>query len=189
MQITDVEYDKLVKRLEFNDTMRNNLLTFSFTAVLAILGIALEIELDIVSSWICLLPYLLIVPFSARISYYHLSNAHIGAFLRTYASDRVTFEIGAKNVKEEMGIGKMYPIIAFLVNHEMVLLGIASSLVFYLKYIPCMDDSKWWHYVGAAVPVVLLLAVFFIAHSTNDYSKMVNDFKTEWEKNAPIDNT
>lgn len=187
MQITDVEYDKLVKRLEFNDTMRNNLLTFSFTAVLAILGIALEIELNIVSAWICLLPYLLIIPFAARISYYRLSSAHIGAFLRTYASDRVIFEIGAKNVKEEIGSEKMYPIIAFLVNHEMVLLGIASSLVFYLKYIPCVDDGNWWHYIGIAAPVVLLLSVFFLAHSTNDYSKMVNDFMSEWGKNTLTD--
>ena len=35
--ISEKEYDKLIKRLEFFDTMRNNLLTFSFTAVLAIL--------------------------------------------------------------------------------------------------------------------------------------------------------
>jgi len=36
VNISDVEYGKLVSRLEFHDTMRNNLLTFSFTAVLAI---------------------------------------------------------------------------------------------------------------------------------------------------------
>lgn len=34
VQITDKEYDKLIKRIEFFDAMRNNLLTFSFTSVL-----------------------------------------------------------------------------------------------------------------------------------------------------------
>lgn len=39
--IAEKEYDKLIKRLEFYDTMRNNLLTFFFTAVLAVLGVAM----------------------------------------------------------------------------------------------------------------------------------------------------
>lgn len=34
ISINDKEYEKLIKRLEFYDTTRNNLLTFSFTAVL-----------------------------------------------------------------------------------------------------------------------------------------------------------
>ncbi len=45
IQITDKEYDKLIKRLEFFDTMRNNLLTFSFTSVLAVLGVALAMDM------------------------------------------------------------------------------------------------------------------------------------------------
>lgn len=48
IQITDKEYDKLIKRLEFFDTMRNNLLTFSFTSVLAVLGVALAMDMKAV---------------------------------------------------------------------------------------------------------------------------------------------
>jgi len=187
VNISDVEYGKLVSRLEFHDTMRNNLLTFSFTAVLAILGIALQMEMDVVSVWISLLPFLLIIPFAARISYYRLSSAHIGAFLRVYASDRVKFEVGAKNVKEEIGMGKMYSGIAFLVNHEMVLLGLASCLVFYLKYIPYVDIYQWWYYIGLLIPIVLEFVVFIVAHSTDNYSEMVKNFKNEWEKYPPAD--
>lgn len=180
-RITDLEYEKLVKRLEFNDTMRNNLLTFSFTAVLTILGVALQINLDLISVWVCLLPFLLIIPFTARISYYRLSSAHIGAFLRIYARDRLLFETGANEVGEHIGVGKMFDSIAFLVNHEMVLLAAASSLVFYIKYIPCMNTSRWWDYIGLLIPIALIVLVFVINHSTNDYRKMVDNFKSAWE--------
>lgn len=187
MNISDIEYSKLVSRLEFHDTMRNNLLTFSFTAVLAILGIALQMEMDVVSVWISLLPFLLIIPFAARISYYRLSSAHIGAFLRVYASDRVRFEVGAKNVNESLGMGKTYSGIAFLVNHEMVLLGLACCLVFYLKYIPCIDAYQWLHYISLLAPIALEVVVFIVAHSTNNYSEMVKKYISEWEKNPPAD--
>ena len=33
------EYNALISKLEFNDTTRNNLLTFAFTAVFALLGV------------------------------------------------------------------------------------------------------------------------------------------------------
>lgn len=180
MNITDVEYQKLVNRLEFHDSMRNNLLTFSFTAVLTILGIALQLELDVFSAWICLLPYLLIVPFAARISYYRLSSAHISSFLRIYAKDRVQFELKAEGVKESNGMIKGYGQLSFLVNHEMFLLGIASSLVFYLKYIPCTNGQLWWNYVGYIAPVALVIWVFYISHSTNKYDNIVKRYKERW---------
>lgn len=179
--VTDIEYQKLVNRLEFHDSMRNNLLTFSFTAVLAILGIALELELDAISSTICLLPYLLIIPFSARISYYRLSSAHISAFLRTYASDRVVFEIGSEKAPEECGIKWGYGQIAFWVNHEMFFLGIASSLVYYLKFIPCTNGHFFWNYIGYIAPVVLAIWVFLISHSTYKYSNIVSKYKDHWK--------
>ena len=187
MNISDIEYSKLVSRIEFHDTMRNNLLTFSFTAVLAILGIALQMEMDAASAWISLLPFLLIIPFAARISYYRLSSAHIGAFLRVYARDRVRFEVGAKDVPEAIGMNKNYSGIAFLVNHEMVLLGLACCIVFYMKYIPCIDAYQWWYYIALLIPAVLELIVFIVAHSTDNYSGMVKRFKSEWEKYPPVD--
>ncbi len=182
-KLTDAEYGKLVRRVEFNDTVRNNLLTFSFTVVLTILGIALQMKSDTTSVWIPLLPFLVIIPFAGRISYYRLSSAHIGAFLRVYAGDSVKFELGAKNVGECMGMGKMYSFISFLVNHEMVILGLACCIVFYLKYIPIMNQCQWQDYAILLAPAVLEAIVYAVAHSTDNYSGMVKTFKEEWEKN------
>ena len=180
MKITDIEYQKLINRLEFHDLMRNNLLTFSFTAVLTVLGIALKLELNAISACVCLLPYLLIVPFAARISYYRLASAHISSFLGCYAKDRVQFELNAERVQESNGIKRGYSQLAFLVNHEMFLLGITSSLVFYLKFIPCTNGQLWWNYVGYITPIALAMWVFCISHSTNKYDDIVKRYQEHW---------
>lgn len=72
IRITDEEYSKIIEKLKFFDTTRNTLLTFSFTAVLAVLGIAISTDVSEMNPWICLIPFFLIIPFSARISYYRL---------------------------------------------------------------------------------------------------------------------
>ena len=93
--IIDKEFDKLIQRLAFFDSTRNSLLTFSFTAVLAVIGITIAEDADSFNPWICLIPFLLIIPFAARIAYYRLASAHINEFLKTFASDKMLFELGA----------------------------------------------------------------------------------------------
>ena len=48
------------------------------------------------------------------------------------------FELGTNIVRE--GICKHYKLIAWLINHEMVLLSIATSLTFYLAYILSISE-------------------------------------------------
>lgn len=179
-KIDNLEYDKLIKRLEFFDTMRNNLLTFSFTAVLTVLGIALQMEMDSVSSWICLIPYFLIIPFSARISYYRVASAHINSFLRVFANERMQFEIGTKTVKEKNSV--RFGMIAWLVNHEMVLLGTACSCLFYFKYIPNIKTWALWEHISIFISALLILFVFIITDSSYNYERMITDYSEGWEK-------
>lgn len=179
-KITDREYDKLIKRLEFFDTMRNNLLTFSFTAVLTVLGVAMTMNMDTVSTWICLIPFLLIIPFTARISYYRLASAHIGSFLRKYSKTDMKFELGAMVVSESKC--KRYNLIAWLINHEMVLLGIATSITFYFKYIVSVNSWTIWNYISLIVPTIFIVIVYVISDSTYNYNKLLRDFGVEWDK-------
>lgn len=177
--ITDEEYNKLIKRLEFCDTTRNSLLTFSFTAVLAALGVALNVEMDEVSSWLCLLPYFLIIPFSARISYYRLSSAHINSFLRVFAKDQMKFELGTSVAPEN--IFKRYIIISWLVNHEMVLLGAASSCLFGYKYRTSISSWSFENTCCLIFAGILVLFVYFITDSTNNYKKLIFSFSNKWK--------
>ncbi len=89
--------------------------------------------MDSISAWICLIPFLLIIPFTACISYYRLASAHINSFLRKFGQKDMQFELGANVVNE--GKCTCYSLIAWLINHEMVLLSVAISGIFYFKYI------------------------------------------------------
>ena len=176
--ISNEEFNKLIKRLEFCDTTRNNLLSFSFTAVLAILGLTINATMDKISSWICLLPYLLIIPFSARISYYRLSSAHINSFLRIFAEDKMKFELGTSLVPEKIFNG--YRLISWLVNHEMVLLGVISSLVFGIKYWNCVEVWSAWDCLSLVFAFILIFVVYYITDLTNDYKKLISDYSIKW---------
>lgn len=55
--MSEKEYDKLYERLIYNLSTRTNLLTFSFTTVSAVLGLAIGLDNESVS------PYLFLVPF------------------------------------------------------------------------------------------------------------------------------
>lgn len=180
--ISEKEYDKLVKRLEFFDTMRNNLLTFSFTAVLTVLGAALAMDMDSRSSWMCLVPFFLIIPFAARIAYYRLASAHINSFMRTFSQADMRFEIGAKDVPE--GECKRYALIAWLVNHEMALLGVATSSTFWFKYFINKDMINPWDCIAVIIPIALMILVFLITNSTSDYKELITSFSNKWENLA-----
>lgn len=177
--VSNEEYNKLVKKIEFFETTRNSLLTFSFTAVLTVIGVALAMDMNVISAWICLLPFFLIIPFTARISYYRLATAHIGAFLKCFAPQNMQFEIGADFVKE--GNCRFYTLTAWLITHEMVLLGIAVSFVFYLKYIPSVEKWNIYWIIGLFVPIILSGIVYMIAESTYNYGKVKKNFEKQWD--------
>ena len=178
IKITENEYSKLTQELEFFDTMRNNLLTFSFTAVLAVLGVALGVEMNPISALICLIPFFLIIPFAARISYYRLASVHINSFLKVFDKKNMQFAIGADHVKENKC--KHFKLIAWLINHEMVMLGVATCCIFYLKYGEVVENWQVVNYIIIIVPIILVLAVYIISDSTYVYKNLMNDFTVEW---------
>ena len=182
IEISDKEYEKLIKNLEFFDTMRNNLLTFAFTAVLITLGVALAIDTTKVNVWIFLVPFFLIIPFTARISYYRLASAHINSFLKKFGQANMQFERGNEIVKE--GICKHYKIIAWLINHEMVLLGIATSCIFYIKYTASNEEWGFIDYIVLLIPILFVGFVWVIADSTYNYKKIIDKFSSEWDQYA-----
>ena len=178
-EISEWEYQRLVSRLEFDDTMRNQLLTFSFTTVLAVLGVALGLERQTkTNAFLCLIPFLLILPFEARIAYYRLESAHISSFLAVYAGEHWRYSIGNGVVKE--GISKHYGLMAWLGNHEMTLLGMAAGLVFYARYLPTVEEWTAAQYAALALPAVPEGIIFLLANATMDYGRLKGEFQKQW---------
>ena len=178
--ITKEEYNNLITRLQFYDTARNKLLVFSFTAVMTILGVSLQITMNTVSVYICLIPYLLIIPFSARIVYYRIAAAQIGAFLCVCAQEYSQFSIGTKTVREDSA--KMYTPIAWLVNHEMTLLGVATGIVYYLKLYDVTSQWNFATYASLLMPIAAVVFIYKLQHSTEKYSDISDHFEEEWKQ-------
>ena len=178
--VTDEEYNKLVKTVEFFDTTRNQLLTFSFTAVLTVFGVAISIDRSI-NPVIYLLPYFLIIPFSARISYYRLASAHINSFLKTFSPERMNFAKGTELVPENYGF-LMYRPIAWLVNHEMVILSLVPAITFWAK---CSVQITKWAMVDLIIktlPFEAVVFVYLISDSTYNYEKLYETYENGWKK-------
>ncbi len=179
--ISDAEYAKLIKKLEFFVTTRNMLLTFSFTAVLAVLGIAIGTDSMDVSYWVCLVPYFLIIPFAARIAYYRLASAHINSFLKMFAPEKMIFENGASGKAHER-CGKMYPLIAWLVNHEMFILSVATEIVFILKLHAQVDPWTYKYFLVCIIPTLFSVVVLLISSSTFNYGKLTGYYNVQWKQ-------
>lgn len=175
--ITHEEYNTLVSRLEFNDNMRNNLLTFSFTAVITLIGVILAMEPPVTPT-ICLLPYLLIIPFAARITYYRVSSAHIDSFLRCFAPENSTFRWGSTEVRERHNC--VYGLIAWLVNHEMVMLSLVVSVAYGYQYYIVRGINSFEDLLFALASIPFTIIVFTITHSANNYRALYDLYVPNW---------
>ena len=83
------ELDRLNSRMDQNHEIRNDLLKFSFTSVIASLGGALAIEsITVPLTFLFLFPFVIMIPFQARISYYRMEEAHIKTYIRIWSLKR-----------------------------------------------------------------------------------------------------
>ncbi len=178
VEITAEEYNKHISTLNFFDTTRNNLLTFAFTTVLALLGIIIASE-NPINPLVCLVPYFLIIPFTARISYYRIASAHINTFLKSFVPEKTVFANGASIVPEKHG--KVYPLIAWLINHEMVVLAIATGLIYCYEYYNYDNFSTLWSIIKFLAPIPFIIVIFLISNSTYSYKKICDVYTPKWE--------
>gem|GEM_PF-1320461 len=188
--LTKDEFDRLIARIETNHKIRNDILTFSFTVVIAALGIGFKIEsVDLLTSFLFLLPFFIIIPFQSRLTYYRMEEAHVRAYFFVYRPEWQTYSIrcrGKYGVGEDKGFGKKaygrntYGAIAWLMNHEMVILAFATAGAFYLRYSPFVT-CDWITWLPLVIPVFLTAIVWWFAAATCDYAKVFYHYAEEWE--------
>lgn len=184
--ICSEEYNFLIGRLNIFNTTKNSILTFSFTAVLTLLGVIVASD-NPISPVLCLIPYLLIVPFSARISYYRIASAHIITFLKTFAPEKTVFANGTNYVPEKNT--KLFPAIAWLINHEMVILAIAVGVVYFYQYLNHLVYFSYMDIPLLSMPIPFIAIVFFISDSTYNYKKLCDSYSPKWNEYLRTMNT
>lgn len=180
--LSEQEYEHLQNMLNYNLSTRNNLLTFSFTTVLTILGLAIGIEdatFNNVSVILYIVPLCILIPFTARIVYYRILYAHIESFLMSYAPEKMQFRINSQKVPEENI--KHYKIIAFLNNFETSILAVICMIVFYIKYCPGINGFDIIDACLLSVPVFLTAIIIAITLQGFNYKKHVKDYGKAWK--------
>ena len=174
------EFDILNRRMEKNLEMRHTYLMFAFTTSIAAIAALFVVGFtDIftdtnVSAWICIVPFAVIIPFQARISYSRLSHAKMEAYVLVFYEGK--FEFIEKPLNELFGI--MGKFIAIIANYELTLLSIVIDVLFVLiKYY--ISDSNF----GGIDNIVIFIAtmiVFVLATYSFPYDKFLKMFVSKY---------
>lgn len=182
---TEKELDRLNSRMDKNHEIRNELLRFSFTSVIATLGAALAIkDISVPLLFLFLFPFVIMIPFQARISYYRMEEAHIQTYIAKLCREHDMYQkMCTDGYYEGIGIRKLsYAIIAWLINHELVLLSAFTCIIFWFKFFSNEIQTDRLIWLGRLLPVVLLAVVWMISHSTYSFLNMCYRYSIELEK-------
>ncbi len=85
------EFDILNRRMEKNLEMRHTYLMFAFTTLVAAIAALFMTNFVGITSWVCIVPFAIIIPFQARISYSRLTHAKMEAYMRVFYQGKFSF--------------------------------------------------------------------------------------------------
>lgn len=171
------EFDILNRRMEQNLEKRHTYLMFGFTTAIASLAVFSASNLLKEAPWLCIMPFAVIIPFQARISYSRLTHAKMEAYICAfYPND---FEYLAKQVKDLRGIiGK---IIAIIVNYELSLLSIALDMIYVILAKKTIGLRLFLDAECIAI-IGLTMVVIMLATYTFPYDYFLRKYISEYER-------
>lgn len=172
----DQMFIKINNNMTFLLDTKNKILMFAFTTTLAMFGAALKIESSSVDMYTYTLPFFLLVPFTARITYYRIWKCHQSAYLRVFAHDRYM-----QACEHEIPIEKNFidKLLGLFVNCEMLFLSIGCSMIYYAKnfrYIECSLECI----ILLFIPIAATSLVAVFCFSAYNYSKMYSTYYNKW---------
>lgn len=178
-KVTNEEYEHICETKKCDTEIRNNLLTFTFTAVITFMGFIFASDKEL-HPIIYLLPYVVLIPFTGRMSYYRRWSAHMNTFLDVYAPQMRLYTEFCDKVKIETNW--MDKILAWFVNYELGVLAVAVMVLFYVKYLKNVCGFSWADWFWMVIPAVCTMIVFALLKSVRDYDRMQQKYVEEWDK-------
>lgn len=169
------ELSVVIARMDKNLEMRHTYLMFAYTTSAVLLAALFAIESFESLYWLCMLPYAVIIPFQARISYSRISHSRMEAYVKIFYKE--DFKFYNRYVDELQGVGGK--IIAILSNYELTLLSIEINICFYaLKF--RVNGAIDFRLVSSYLPIAMTLIVAGLAKYTRNYAKFVSKFEAEY---------
>lgn len=171
------EFDILNRRMEKNQEMRHTYLMFAFTTSIATIAALFIINMNACTTWGCIVPFSVIIPFQARISYSRLTHAKMEAYIRTYYKHQ--FEFLNRQVRDLRGV--MGKIIAIIVNFELSLLAIALDIT-YIVINGKKINLKIFHDIWFVGIIIATMVTIILAIYTFSYNYFLEKYMKEYEK-------
>lgn len=165
------EFDILNRRMEKNLEMRHTYLMFAFTTAFVSIAALLAANIENISSWIFVVPFSVIIPFQARVSYSRLNHAKMEAYVIVFYPKKFSFlEIPLNELSGIMG-----KVLAIISNYELTLLSIAVDILFIVIKKKILDMNKIIG-IDAVIMIICTLIVFICATYTFPYLKFLNKY-------------
>lgn len=152
-----------------NLSIRTTLLTFSFTAVITTIGFGIS-NFDSVPFWVYIMPVIITIVFSARITYYKDRMAKMNAYLCVYFPESVDVDVKFDNI--ENGYCARNKLESILITYELLVLSALCCPLYCARlYILKNSMKESVLFLLFLVPVILLGVQFYILHKFPAYYK------------------
>lgn len=176
MEHEEHEFNILVRMMEKNLEMRHTYLMFAFTTSMAALAVLFIVDFaKNIMPWICMIPFSVIIPFQARISYSRLTHAKMEAYVVSNYPKQFTF---LKTELNELS-GILGKFIAIIVNYELTLLSFFIDILYITIQIYIIGSSNFVN-INSFVMLICTGIVFSLATYTFPYIKFVKKFITQY---------
>lgn len=135
---TNNELQFIRDEMKNNLSIRTTLLTFCFTSVITTIGFGLT-HFDTISFIIYLIPIIITVTFSCRITYYKDKQCKMNAYLKYFHKESIKYETVYSEVLEINKFCLENKFSSFIINNELLILSTVCSILYYLKFLETME--------------------------------------------------
>lgn len=170
------EFDVLIRRMEKNHEMRHTYLMFAFTTSIAAIAALFIVDFSDAVSWGCIVPFAIIIPFQARISYARLTHAKMEAYICVYYPKQ--FKFLKRQVKDLRG--KMGKLISIIVNFELFFLSTVIDILYVIVNRE-MWSINFFFKIESMIIIVATAIVFILATYSFPYVRFLEKYKIEYE--------
>lgn len=176
MSANNDELNFIRNEMKNNMSIRNTLLTFCFTSVITTIGFGLT-NYNTVPFYIYLIPTIITTAFSCRITYYKDKQARMNAYLNVYYKESLKYE----NVFLDRSIFdfcEKNKFCSFIINNELLILSIVCVLIYYIKFMECMnfEEEKIKCIIFVLIPIIPCGIQFLILHKVPSYTQKTKEY-------------
>ena len=181
------EYSFLKTEINNHSVRHNNLVTFTITSVVTIIGLAFTINNEYIV-YLTLLPFVILVPMAARIARSRKSIALVAAYMIVFLEpklDGINWETAtlcfyrkAKNNKSTKD--KIRDLIYVFRYYECFILSLVTAVIFYVRFYNARLCIQMSNTILLMIPILATLVILYMTHRTNNVGSDKEKLVKHW---------